>query len=201
VKVGLSVTLRDRIRSADMVSEFKNGRNKNTQLTITAENLNSIGQMIDNFFAKNYKVFDCPIVSYRISFSFLHRLSNLNLIEACPSDDPGFLDYFLNGAHSLANERKMNSDSLLSPQVILNDFQEKNFKLYILSILGEKGKMYMLNYNVLTFYEKLLILLNSTDCLTWNPMSPPSNTIDLVASKTTGFSRRPSPALTKNPGR
>jgi len=195
------VTLRDRIRSLDMVSEFKNGRNKNTYLTVTSENLSSVGQIVGNFIAKNFKIFDGPVVSYRISFSFLHRLSSLDLIESCPSEDPLFLDYFLNATHSLVNERKMNSDAFLAPQVVINDLHEKNFKLFILCVLGDKSKMYPRNYNVLNFYEKMIILLNSKDCSFWNSTSQPPQKFDSTVDRTTGFNHKRSPILAKYSGR
>jgi len=175
----------------DMVSEFRNGRNKITHLIVTAENLNALEKMLGNFFSKNLKAFENPVVGYHIHFSFLNRLSSLYLIETCPSDDAFYIDYCFNSVHALVNSRTIINDPFLPSQVIINDLLEKNFKLFIVCVLGKKDKNYQLNYNVLTVYEKAMMLLNSSNCAFLNIFAKNPHKIDLTVCRTTGFNCNP----------
>ncbi len=190
IRVMLSASMKDKTKTSDLFCEFKNGRNKNTQMVITADKLNNLAQIMNNFFDQNYKKFDSPIVHYRITFHYLHRINTFDILEATPSKSDDFMEYFLNAGHSLVNEKRSTPENSLSSQVIVNDYHEKNYKVYLLCLLSEKISRYFNNYYVLSNYDRLIVLLNNKDFAPLEAKSPVSDMANALLSKEYSFSKK-----------
>ena len=159
--VHCEVSIVDTSRSINLVSEFKNGGNKNTRFEITRESLLCFMENVSNFLKKNQASVKSPVLSYKIIYNDVGHVSTFDLLEALPTDEGTFMDHFLNLSYCQTLSRKFVNGKTMNPRMVLNDLDSKNYRISQICILNEKNSSYENNLNLLNCFEKIQMIRNS----------------------------------------
>lgn len=156
--VKLSVVLKDKHRTINVFTEFKNGSDKITEFIVDSTFISDLPNFLSNFFLKFASKFILPIVGYKIKLFFEDRVNTIDVFEVKPERSNDFLENFLHLTSDLIYDKKTKFTSDLNSKIILNDLFSKNFDIRTICVLSEKITALQKSHAVLNNFEWMTLI-------------------------------------------